>query len=366
MKITAALAHTAYAPFSVTDLELDEPRANEVLVEMAGSGICHTDLVARDRYLPVPLPAVLGHEGAGIVAAVGEGVYHLAPGDHVVMTFDSCGTCRACVRANPAYCAAFAARNFSGARPDGSTPLRRRGERVHGAFFGQSSFATRAIATARNTVKVPADIPPHLLAPLGCGVQTGAGTVLGALRPRPGSTLAVFGAGSVGCAAVLAAVVAGCSRVVAVSRNPARRSLARELGATHAIDPAQREPAAAIRSICGGGGADFSVETTAVPGVLRQAVECLDMGGVCAHLGAAAPGTDVCLDMQNLLFGRTVRGVVEGECVPHLFIPALIDLYRQGRFPLEKLVATYPLSRINEAIRESGRRTAPKAVLTFD
>lgn len=365
MKITAAVAEAPYAPFTIGGLDLDEPRADEVLVDIAGTGLCHTDLITRDRWFPLPLPAVLGHEGAGVVAAVGENVSHVVPGDHVVLTYDSCGTCRSCVRARPSYCAAFMTRNFSGGRPDGTTPLRRRTGPVHGAYFGQSSLASRAIATARNTVKVPSDLPLHLLGPLGCGVQSGAGAVLNALRPEPGSAIAVFGAGSLGCAAVMAATLAGCGTVIAVSRSHARRALAEELGATHTIDPAADDPVAAVRSITGGG-ADYSLDTTADPTVLRQAVDCLDLGGTCGHLGAAAPGTEVRLDMPGLLFGRRLRGIVEGDAVPHLFIPALADLYRQGRFPLDKLITTYPLNRINDAIEDSHDRTTPKSVITFD
>ena len=365
MKITAAVAHSGYAPFHIQQLELDEPRADEVLVEMIGTGICHTDLATRDRRLPIPLPAVLGHEGAGVVAAVGENVRHLAPGDHVVLTYDSCGTCRPCVNTKPFYCASFVSRNLSGTRPDGTTPLRRHGEPVHGVYFGQSSFADKAIATARNTVKVPADIPLHLLGPLGCGIQTGAGTVFNVLRPEPGSAIAVFGAGSVGFAALLAAVLSGCSTIIMVGRNRHRLDLARELGATHSIDATQEDAVDAVSTLTGGG-ADFSIETTAAPAVLRQAVECLAVGGTCAHLGAAAPGTDARLDMHHLLFGRTLRGVIEGEAVPHLLIPALIDLHRQGRFPFDRLIAAYPLAKINEAVKDAAGRTAPKAVLTFD
>jgi aryl-alcohol dehydrogenase len=362
MMITAAVTETASAPFVLDDLHLDQPRAGEVLVRLAGVGICHTDMVARDQVFPVPLPAVLGHEGAGVVEDVGDGVTHVAPGDHVVLTFDSCGSCRHCVRGMVSRCADFPRHNFAGTRPDGSTPLRRAAGEVHGWFFGQSSFATHAIASANNTVPVRKDVPLHLLGPLGCGIQTGAGSVLNALRPEPGSAIAVFGAGSVGCAAVLAATLTGCTTIIAVSRNPDRLRLAAELGATHAVR-VSTDPVEEIRSITGGG-ADYSLDTTGVPEVLGQAVDCLTEGGVCGHLGAAAPDTEVKLDMADLLWNRQIRGVIEGDSVPQIFIPALVELYHQGRFPFDRLITTYPLTEINTAIDETPARPTPKAVLT--
>ncbi|MCG8919164.1 NAD(P)-dependent alcohol dehydrogenase [Actinokineospora sp. PR83] len=361
MKIEAAVTEHPSAPFTLDGLDLDAPRADEVLVRLVGTGVCHTDLVARDQGLPVPLPAVLGHEGAGVVEAVGDGVHHVAPGDHVVLTYDHCGTCRHCAAGRPALCAHFHARNFSGVRPDGSTPLHRGTTEVRGRFFGQSSFATHAIATSGNTVPVPTDLPLPLLGPLACGIQTGAGSVLNSLRCEAGSSIAIFGTGSVACAAVLAAVLSGCTTIITVGRNPAGLRFTAELGATHTLLTGDGA-VADIRDLTGGG-AEYSIDTTATPALLRHAVECLDQGGICGHLGATAPGTDVHLDMASLLFGREVRGIVEGDSLPARFIPVLVELYRQGRFPFDKLIATYPLSDINRAVAEAGRRDRPKAVV---
>ncbi|MGW0804101.1 NAD(P)-dependent alcohol dehydrogenase [Nonomuraea sp. NPDC002799] len=366
MRITAALTETRGAPFALTPLELDDPRPGEVLVRMVSSGVCHTDLIVRDQWYPVPLPAVLGHEGAGVVEAVGGGVGYVAPGDHVVLTFNSCGGCRMCDHGRPAYCDGFFARNFAGARPDGSSPLRREGGAdVHGVFFGQSSFATYALATERNVVKVDRDAPLELLGPLGCGVQTGAGGVLNSLDPPAGSDIAVFGAGSVGISAVMAAVIAGCSTIVAIDLNERRLELARELGATHAIDAALDDPVERLRDLTGGLGFDYTIETTAVPSVLRQAVDALGNGGTCGVIGAAALGTEVSLDMSSLLFGRSVRGIVEGDSVPRRFIPKLVDLHRQGRFPFDRLIRTYAFEDINQAVEDSEKGNTLKPVLTF-
>jgi aryl-alcohol dehydrogenase len=366
MMIVAAVAESASAPLTLDNLQLDSPRAGEVLVRLVGTGICHTDLVARDQMFPVPLPAVLGHEGAGVVEDVGDDVTHVTPGDHVVLTFDFCGSCPDCVRGRPARCANFWQHNFAGTSPDGATRLRRTCGEVHGSFFGQSSFATHALASARNTIPVRKDVPLHLLGPLGCGIQTGAGSVLNALQCEAGSSIAVFGAGSVGCSAVLAATLAGCTQIILVGRNSGRLRLAVELGATHIVHVADdKDPVATIQSITGGG-ANYSVETTGVPTMLRQAVDCLSQSGVCGHVGATAPGTEVTLDMSTLLFSRQIRGVVEGDSVPQVFIPQLIELYRQGRFPFDRMITTYPLSEINTAIKESSCRPTPKAVVTFD
>lgn len=366
MQITAALTESKGAPFALASLELDDPRPGEVVVRMVGSGVCHTDIIVRDQWYPVPLPAVLGHEGAGVVESVGTGVSYVAPGDHVVLTFNSCGGCRMCVAGRPAYCDQFFAHNFAGTRGDGSTPLHRDSGDVHGVFFGQSAFATYALATERNVVKVDPSVPLELLGPLGCGLQTGAGAVLNTLKPPAGSSLAVFGAGSVGLCAVMAAAVAGCTTIVAIDLNQQRLDLAKELGATHIINAAEGDTVARLQELTDGLGVDYSIETTAVPRVLRQAVDALNQGGTCGLIGAAALGTEASIDMSTLLFGRTLRGIVEGDSVPRTFIPKLVELYKQGRFPFDKLIKTYAFADINEAVADSEKGVTLKPVLTFD
>src|SRR5260221_4938324 len=216
MRVTAAIVREPRGKFHIEDVELEAPRADEVLVKIVSVGICHTDLHARDRYYPVKLPAVFGHEGGGVVDAVGSAVTKVKPGDPVVLTYPSCGTCPSCAAQAWSYCAEAARLKHGGARLDGSTVLRQGTQVVHGNFFQQSSFATHALATERNVVKVRADAPLPLLGPFGCGLNTGAGTVFNVLKPEPGSSLAVFGAGSVGLAAVMAAKVAGCDPIIAV------------------------------------------------------------------------------------------------------------------------------------------------------
>lgn len=361
MKIKAAVVREKSAPFNIEEIELDEPREDEVLVRVVGCGVCHTDLVCRDQYFPVPLPAVFGHEGSGVVEKVGAKVMKVVPGDHVVMSFLSCGDCNPCKTGYPGYCLDLYKANFSCARFDEAATMKKGSETIHGAFFNQSSFATHAIATERNVVKVPRDVPLELLGPLGCGIQTGAGGVMNALHPKPGASIAVFGVGSVGVSAILGAVVSGCAKIIAVDIKPQRLKFAKEMGATHTVD-AGSDPVTAIQEITGGG-VEFSLDCTGIPSVLRQAVDCLTLTGVCGLIGVAPLGTEVALDMNSILFGRTVRGIIEGDSIPDIFIPRMIELYRQGRFPFDKMIRFYEFDDINRAAEESESGLVLKAIL---
>jgi len=364
MKIKAAVVREKSGAFLIEDVELDEPRESEVLVRMVACGLCHTDLVARDQHLPVPLPGVFGHEGAGVVERVGARVTKVAPGDHVAMSYLSCGGCNQCKKGFPTHCNEFLPSNFAGVRSDGSVTLKKGREKIHGSFFGQSTFATYALATDRNVVKVPKDLPLEIMGPLGCGIQTGAGGVINSLAVRPGSSIAVFGAGSVGVSAIMAALVSGSTMIIAVDVNDRRLKAAKRFGATHTINSAKTDPVEEIQRITGIG-VDYSLECTGIPGVLRQAFDSLCMGGKCGLIGAAPAGAEVGLNMQNILNGRTLIGVVEGDSVPDVFIPQLIELYRQGRFPFDRMMTFYPFDQINQAAADSEKGKALKAVLRF-
>lgn len=360
MKIRAAVVKEQSGPFLLEELETDVLRDNEILVRIAGAGICHTDLICRDQVYPVPLPCVFGHEGSGVVEQTGSAVNKVAPGDHVVLSFRSCGLCEACIKGDLTHCINIFPCNFSGARDDGTTTLKGKSGPVHGSFFSQSSFANYAISTETNTVKVRDDIPIELLGPLGCGIQTGAGAVMNTLKPEAASSIVIFGCGSVGLAAVMAAQVVGCTTIIAVDPLQQRLELARHLGATHTIDPKQMDAVEQVQEITGAG-AQYSLECTGLPAVLRQAVDALSVTGVCGLVGAAPPGTECTFDMNSIMFGRTVRGIIEGDSNPDIFIPQLIELYRQGRFPIDKLVTFYPLDQIDQAIKdmESGKVVKP-------
>jgi aryl-alcohol dehydrogenase len=365
MKIMAAVTEEKGGPFVVQELELGELAPDEVLVEVAAAGICHTDLIVRDQWLPVPLPAVLGHEGAGVVSAIGSAVTRVTPGDRVAMSFNSCGHCATCLRGHSTYCHDFFGRNFAAARPDGTSALSRQGELVHGHFFGQSCFATHAVATGRNVVELPDWVEFDLAAPFGCGIQTGAGAVLNVLRPPAGSSLAVFGTGAVGLSAVLAGVIAGCSPIIGVDVRPARLELARELGATHVIDASAGDVLEQIARITGGG-VDFCLETSGVTTVLRTAVDSLVPMGVCGVIGAPPGGSEVALDVNGLLStGKVVRGIVEGDSIPELFLPRLFELWRSGRFPVDRMMVQYDFDQINEAALDAESGLTIKPVLTM-
>jgi aryl-alcohol dehydrogenase len=364
MKITAAVVDEKSAPFEFRELELDAPRSDEVLVRIVAAGVCQTDLHVRDQEYPVPLPAVLGHEGAGVVEAVGGTVSSVGPGDHVILSYQACGHCRPCLQGSYPYCERAFEANFGGARLDGSNGLHHNGAGpdVHGHFFGQSSFATYSLATERNVVKVPRDVPLELLGPLGCGLQTGAGAVLNSLKVRAGESLAVFGSGAVGLAAIMAAKVISAHPIVAVDVNPKRLELARELGASHVLNPRGADLRDALAAFVPAG-LDFVLEITALPEMLKTAVDVLAPLGVAALIGGAPQGTEAPIDMSNLLFGRTVRGIVQGDSVPQLFVPQLIELYRAGDFPFDRLVRFYEFAEINQAAADMRSGTTVKPIL---
>jgi aryl-alcohol dehydrogenase len=260
------------------------------------------------------------------------------------------------------YCVNFLPLNFSGARPDGTTTLRKGDQVIHGSFFGQSSFANFALATERNIVKVSEDVPLDILGPLGCGVMTGAGAVMNSLQARPGTSIAIFGVGPVGMSAVLSAVVCECTPIVAVDIHEGRLKVAKEMGATHTVNASKEDAVKAIQDITGGG-PNFSLECVGNPAVFRKTVDVLPILGVCGLLGVVAPGTEVSLNMDLIMNGRTVKGIIEGDSIPDQFIPRLIELYKQGQFPFDRLITFYPFDDINKAVEDMEKGLVIKPVL---
>jgi len=361
MRIQAALVESPGGPFTVRDIDIDKPRPDEVLVRITAAGICHTDLGLRATWPAALSPMVFGHEGAGVVEAVGDAVTTVAPGDAVCLSYRSCGACAECLAGHPAYCLRSDL-NARGTRADGSTPLSRDGVPVYGNFFGQSSFATYALAYETNTVKIPDDFSPVLAAPLGCGIQTGAGTVLNVLQPQAGSALVVFGAGGVGLSAVMAAVAEGC-RVLAVDPVASRRKLAEELGAHYTLDPVGHpDVTAALRDVADGG-AHYAIDTTGRSDVINQAIGSLRRQGTLALVGIGGKAE---FDIMTVMAGGIrIRGVIEGDATPAEFIPRLIELHRQGRLPIEKLITEYRFDEIETAATEAASGRTIKPVLTF-
>ncbi len=350
-KIQAAVLRKGDSQLNIESLELEGPRQDEVLVRLVASGICHTDIGFCDDWNEPPV--VLGHEGAGVVEEAGKGVQTVKRGDHVVCSYQSCGQCPECLRGHPTGCERFWEANFGFARLDGSNALERSGVRGH--FFGQSSFATHALTTERNLVQVSKDLPLALLAPLGCGLQTGAGTIINSLQVKRGQSVAVFGTGAVGLAAVMAARLVGANPIIGVDLKPMRLKLALELGATQVIDNRQEDVASRIAAITGSG-VDYVLEITGAPGMHQLALKILNPHGTVALIATPSGST-------SLTHGRKTLGIIQGDAVPQSFIPKMIALYEAGQFPFDRLVRFYDFREINRAIADARRGDTIKPVL---
>ncbi|PZS30400.1 MAG: alcohol dehydrogenase [Pseudonocardiales bacterium] len=357
---TAAITRAEGQPFVLEDIDVDQPRADEVLVRIVASGVCHTDVNCRNQVYDIELPIVLGHEGSGVIEAVGSQVSSAAVGDHVVLSYGTCGVCPTCRSGHSAYCPQVYPLNLVGNRPDGSSSLSG-GVRSH--FFGQSSFATHAVVPERNVVAVSKDAPLALLGPLGCGIQTGAGAVLLSLQVRAGESLVVFGAGAVGLSAVMAGVIAGAYPIIAVDLSASRLKKATELGATYVIDATEQDPVAAVRELTHGG-ARYAIEATGSPAAFSQAVQSLGSRGVCGLVGAVGAGVNGSFDWLHVqMSGITIRGVIEGDAIPQDFIPQLISYHQRGRFPFDRLITEYDFADINTAVADAEAGVAIKPVL---
>jgi aryl-alcohol dehydrogenase len=363
MKITAAVVREKGGAFGIEELDLCDPRADELLVEVVASGMCATDLHGRDAFYPTKFPKVFGHEGAGIVRAVGSDVSKFKPGDHVVMAYPWCGECQNCKTQRQTYCLHAFDLKMNGTRADGSTLHSKDGEPVYSAFFQQSSFGNFTIANERFGVKVRNDVPLTSVSALACGGQTGAGAVFNVMKPKPGDSFVVFGVGAVGLSGLMSAKISGCDPIIAVDVHEHRLKLARELGATHTINHTGRTDVVdEIRKITGLG-ARYTLETSAIPSVFREAVDALMPAGTCVLLGSARKGTEATFETPFLQNGRTVRGVIQGDSIPQEFIPQLVDHIAAGRFPVERMITFYDLAEINRAAVESASGATIKPVL---
>lgn len=363
MRAIAAISTGPDIPFDMRRVDVDEPRDDEILVKLAATGICHTDLFFKSKVPAALGPCLFGHEGTGVVVSVGSDVTGIAPGDHVVLSYRSCGRCRPCLQHQRAYCDRSTELNALGHRPDGSSRVSSAGAPVRSGFFGQSSFAEYALAHPDNVVVVSDSADPAVIAALGCGFQTGAGAVLNVLRPGPSSALVIFGAGSVGFAALLAARASGVERIVAVDPAEPRRRLAAELGAT-AIDPTDPDAPRLIASATDGG-ATHALDTTAIPDVIRHAAHGMRAAGELVVVGLGAP--EITVDVQDLLFkGKSIRGCIEGDSRIQEFIPALVERYVAGDFPIDKLVTRYSPGDFNTAIADQAAGRVIKPVIVWE
>jgi aryl-alcohol dehydrogenase len=360
MIVNAAVCWEPGKPFEYSDVELDEPRPDELLVRMVATGVCHTDINSRDGRMPMQFPIILGHEGAGVVEQVGSAVREVRPGQQVLLLPDYCGRCPACVAGRSKYSDYAMPMSFSGRRLDGSPRAHRDGVQVGACFFGQSSFATHALATERNVLAVPDDAPLEQLAALTCGIQTGAGAVLHAIPVRPGDALLVFGAGAVGLSAVMIGAAAGAGEIAVVDRVAHRLELARELGATQVIDTTATELGAGLREHR----YDVVIDTTGVPELIGRGVESLATGGTCGVITTA--GGDLVISPRTLLVrGASIRGIIGGDAPSKQLVPELIALNERGAFPYERLIRQYRFEELNDAVADSSSGKTIKPVLLF-
>jgi aryl-alcohol dehydrogenase len=362
MRITAAVLNEYDTPFEIQDLEIGQPQSGEVLIRIIATGICHTDGLAQHADLPFPTPGVLGHEGAGIVEALGTNVTQLDVGDSVIIGWPWCGECENCLAGQPRYCAQLGPLLAGGSRPDGTTSLSQAGQPIHSHFFGQSSFATHAIARATALVKVPAGSDLAKMGPLACGISTGAGAIFNALKPELGSSIVIYGTGAVGLAAIMAAKNTGASVIIGVDLNENRLKLAQKYGATHVISAGKVEPVAEVKNILGGL-ADYAVECTGNLNVVRQAVDSVGMLGTACLIGGAPANSEFSVDHISTLWGKRIIGILGGEGTSTKLISSLLELNRIGRFPYDELVVEFPLSEINEALAASYSGEVLKPVL---
>ena len=346
MKIRAAVVYKPGDPFIIEEIDLAEPKAGEVLVKVVASGVCHTDCVLASGEMGKLHPAVLGHEGSGIVERVGDLVTGFKPGDRVAMSFSYCNECYSCVTGRHYECEENVKLNFGGRAYDGTTRLTKDGLELSNCF-NQASFATYAVTNQNNLVHVPDDMDLRMVGPLGCGIQTGSGSVLNCLKPEPGSSIVVVGCGGVGMSALMAANICGCSEIIALDAVDSRLEMALELGATHTVNGKKEDPVAAIKEITGGKGADFAVNATGTGATARMALDCTGLFGKIAIIGG---GGDCTFDHMA---SRTIYGITEGQSYPREFIPRLMNFHRKGLFPFDKLIKFYDFDDINVAAADS-------------
>jgi NDMA-dependent alcohol dehydrogenase len=367
MKSRAAVLFEAGRKLEIREVDVQDPGPGEVRIQMAAGGVCHSDLHVMKGDLKAPLPAILGHEGAGVVADVGAGVTDVKPGDHVIPLWRlSCGECEYCSAGRAALCAAGTEIRWSGRLPDGTTRFKLDGEEIK-HFAGVSSFSNYTVVPEKAVLKIPDDIPLDRAALLGCAVITGVGAAINAAEVKPGRTVAVFGTGGVGVNVVQGAALAGAEKIIAVDLLDSRLEEAKRFGATHAVNGSDGDPVAQIRDITGGRGVDYSFEVIGLPLTMRQAYDCLAKRGVAMLVGITPTTAEVSIPALSLVYEeRVLTGSLYGSAAPRIEIPRLIDLYRTGNLMLDELLTrTYPIEEINQAYSDLESGATLRSVVTF-
>jgi len=364
VQIKAAVTEEQGSSYEMKDMNLKDIANDEVLIRVVATGVCHTDVAAQEGGL-VEYPAVLGHEGSGVVEKVGDAVTEFESGDHVVMSYAHCGKCDACLSGHPTSCERFEELNFGGVNLHGKKQHEKDGEE-YSLFFGQSSFATYSVANEQSIVKVPKDVDLSLLGPLGCGIITGVGTVTEELQVEFGSDIVILGVGSVGLSALMAANAVGANNIIAVDLDDGRLEFAKELGATHTINSSDLEGLSdQIKEITGGAGVDYSLDTTGVTPVIKEGIAGLKINGELIEVGI---GEDIEVHLFDDLMSenKTLSSMQEGDAIPKILIPKMIEMYKKGKFPFDKLIKKYDFEDINQAFDDSEEGTTIKPVLVID
>jgi S-(hydroxymethyl)glutathione dehydrogenase/alcohol dehydrogenase len=353
----AAVLREVKQPLVIEEVALDEPGPGQVMVKTSAAGICHSDLHFIEGLWPVPLPAVLGHEAAGIVERVGPDVDYVAPGDHVILLFiPFCGTCRYCTIGRPNLCS----------HGRSMTPTLHIGDRAVAPFLSMSSFAEYMVVPQNGLVKIRTDVPLDRAALVGCGVMTGVGAAINTAKVQPGSACAVIGAGGVGLNVIQGCVLAGAEKVIAVDIHPNKLEMAREFGATHFVDASKEDPVAKVRELTGGG-VDYAFEAIGLPQAITQAFDMVRAGGEAIVVGMAPLGSEATISAPAFLTEKVLRGCIYGSARPRFDMPRLLDLYMVGKLKLDELVSrTYPLEGINDAFEAMKNGEVARSVIAFD
>lgn len=362
-KARAAVVYEPEGKFSIEDVELDDLHPGEAYVRIEAVGVCHTDM---NMQFLLGMPAVVGHEGTGVVEEVAPDVEYVKPGDRVIISWPTCGVCPKCLVGRIDLCERQFPLNFGGRRADGTQTIKFKGEFIHGSYFQQSSFATYSVVPVSSLVKVEDDIPAEVRAALPCGIMTGAGAVVNAFAMGPKDDLVVFGAGAVGLSAIMAAKVSGVYPLVAVDVHQQRLDLALELGATHAFNARDDDVVAGLQGLRPAG-FRYVIDTSAKQSSLTTAAQCVASGGAFGVVAVPEPQVPD-FSIATLLFPKGVRlqFILAGSSTPRLFIPQMLEWYKLGRFPVDRLVKTFAFEQINEAWGESAAGRVVKPVLLFD
>ncbi len=357
----AAVYHGQNRPAVVEDVELESPRAGEVMIELVGAGVCHSDYHYIDGHIAAShVPLVMGHEGAGIVKDICPGVTAVAPGDHIIFSMDTmCGYCRNCTEGRPTLCETYG-RSFT--MPDGTTRFSKDGVPY---YSFSATFSERSVVPADKVVKIRDDAPLQQVSLIACAVITGVGSVVNRAKVEAGSTVAVYGCGGVGLNVIQGSVLASASKIIGVDTVPFKLEKAEEMGATHLVNAGKEDPVERIKQITGGG-ADYAFEVIGFPELVRQVFESVRPGGTAVMVGVQPAGAEISVDAWDLMMDRAMIGAFHGSARPRTDFQWLVDLYMDGRLKLDELITTYrPLNEINEAFDDMNRGVTARTVLTF-